>query len=527
MRRTLLPSEEPTPIGIPPEVAAPPTTEATLVGRFRWLTIEGHGGTRLAANVIEPTGPGPHPAIVFVNSWGLDDGEYLAQAAKLARKGYVALSYTTRGFWTSGGRIDVAGPLDIADARAAVDWLLAQTSADPARIGMAGISYGSGISVLSAAHDPRVRAVVALSTWADLATALLPYETWSRQAIALLEVFGGLTGRPGSDLQAVLEAYHDNDRDGAKGLVASRSPGSHLDALNANAPAILFANGWSDSLFPAGQLVEFFDRLHMPKRLELVPGDHVIPELTGLAGLPNETWTSVHRWFDHHLHGGSGDGIGGEPPVWVRPTLGGSWQAYHGWTALSSTTRTLHLGRPGRVLGGGQLSDQQAVAWTHRLAAGLDTVASAGVALLTGGAEALGIPQLAWLPAVRTRLAGVWSTPALPRTLAIRGAVRLRVTAEPSTSRATLIAYLYDVDWTGTGRLLTHQPYTVLGAVPGRPLPVDVVLDPVVHDVRPGHRLALVVDTVDPLYRGESRIGSAVTLASSAAEPARLDVPLA
>jgi len=83
------------------------------------------------------------------------------------------------------------------------------------------------------------------------------------------------------------------------------------------------------------------------------------------------------------------------------------------------------------------------------------------------------------------------------------------------------------VDWTGTGRLLTHQPYTVLGAVPGRPLPVDVVLDPVVHDVRPGHRLALVVDTVDPLYRGESRIGSAVTLASSAAEPARLDVPLA
>jgi len=297
--------------------------------------------------------------------------------------------------------------------------------------------------------------------------------------------------------------------------------------LNANAPAILFANGWSDSLFPAGQLADFFSRLDVPKRLEFVPGDHAIPELTGLAGLPNETWTSVHRWFDHHLRGGSGDGIGAEPPVQVRPTLGGAWQSYADWAGLSSTTRTLHLGRPGRVIDSGELSDQPGAAWRHRLAAGLDTVASAGVALLTGGAEALGIPQLAWLPAVGRRFGGVWSTPVQTRALAVRGSVRLRLAAEPSTSRATLVAYLYDVDWTGTGRLLTHQPCTILGAAPGQPVAVDLALDPIVHDVRPGHRLALVVDTVDPLYRGESRIGSAVTLTSSPGDPARLGLPLA
>jgi hypothetical protein len=35
------------------------------------------------------------------------------------------------------------------------------------------------------------------------------------------------------------------------------------------------------------------------------------------------------------------------------------------------------------------------------------------------------------------------------------------------------------------------------------------------------------VDTVDELYRGESRIGSSVTFSSPASDPAVLDVPVA
>ena len=62
-----------------------------------------------------PTTPGPHPALVFISSWGLNDAEYLVQARALAQAGYVVLSYTARGFWGSGGQIDTAGPPDIAD----------------------------------------------------------------------------------------------------------------------------------------------------------------------------------------------------------------------------------------------------------------------------------------------------------------------------------------------------------------------------------------------------------------------------
>ena len=118
--------------------AAVPTTG------FRSVDISTPDGVVLKANVNEPATPGRHPAIVFVNSWGLNDLEYLAQAGNLAAACYTVLSYTTRGFWTSGGRIDTAGPLDIADSRTVIDWMLANTSADPARIGSAGISYGPG-----------------------------------------------------------------------------------------------------------------------------------------------------------------------------------------------------------------------------------------------------------------------------------------------------------------------------------------------------------------------------------------------
>src|SRR3954447_12619863 len=95
--------------------ASAATTAAPTTG-FRFVDIPAADGAVLKANVIEPTSPGRHPAIVFINSWGLNDLEYLAQAQLLAAGGYTVLSYTTRGFWGSGGKIDTAGPLDLADA---------------------------------------------------------------------------------------------------------------------------------------------------------------------------------------------------------------------------------------------------------------------------------------------------------------------------------------------------------------------------------------------------------------------------
>jgi len=114
--------------------AAPAPAQAAPTTAFRLVDLTARDGAILKANLISPTTPGPHPAIVFISSWGLNDAEYLAQARSLATAGYVVLSYTARGFWGSGGQIETAGPADVADVSAAIDWLDANTTADPARV---------------------------------------------------------------------------------------------------------------------------------------------------------------------------------------------------------------------------------------------------------------------------------------------------------------------------------------------------------------------------------------------------------
>ncbi|WP_329112580.1 alpha/beta fold hydrolase [Streptomyces sp. NBC_01353] len=118
----------------------------------------------------------------------------------LARKGYHVLAYMPRGLGlpflpsTSGGFIDVGGPCDWADGSTVIDYAVDHLA--PSTIGFFGESYGSGISQLVAAHDERVDAVVALSTWGNLGTSLYDHHTRHVKAV---EALLGLTGGPVED----------------------------------------------------------------------------------------------------------------------------------------------------------------------------------------------------------------------------------------------------------------------------------------------------------------------------------------
>jgi predicted acyl esterase len=397
-----------------------------------------------------------------------------------------------------------------------VDWLLANTAADPHRIGMAGLSYGAGISLLTAAHDSRVRAVAALSPWADLGRSLLPNNTWSQQAIGLLLALGGLTGRPGPDLTAATNAFERDDRSAVPVLSAQRSPAAQVDRLNANRPAVLLAAPWGDDMFPPEQLVDFFQRLTLPKQLRLVPGDHAMPELGGLLGLPSETWDEAHAWLDHYLLG-TPNGVDQQPAVQVRPTLGGPWQGYPSWAAMSTS-------REREFLGSATMSPQIAPAWSDAVTAGFDTVADGGIIEFTAALQQVGIPHVAWMPAVARANGMLWES--APGGQRLRGEphVHLRVTC--GAASATVIAYLYDVAPDGVGTLVSWQPDTLLNVVPSTPQDVDITLGPVVHDVASGHHVALVVDTVDPLYRDATQLGSTVAFSATAADESYVDLPL-
>lgn len=496
---------------------------------FRNVDIRARDGVVLKGNVFTPDAPGKHPAIVFITSWGLPNLEYIAQAAKFSDAGYVVLSYTPRGFYTSGGTIDTAGPKDITDVTDSINWLLANTPADPARIGAAGISYGSGISLIGAAFDPRIRAVVAMSTWTDLLYSLFANETRHFQAAGLLKVAGDLTGKPSPELQQTLSDYFANTNiPGLTAFAQVRSAATYLPQLNANAPAILLANAYGDSLFAPNQLSRFFGQLTVPhKRLELRPGDHAIPELTGILGIPNDAWTSTRRWFDQFLRGVS-TGIATENPIQLQRRGDNVYESYPSWSVISTSTARWNLSEVHGWNKEGDLTASSQSAWSHTIGGGLNTVADGGIVLLSNGAEALtGIPPIAWIPGVSRTVGAVWQSDTLSSARRVRGSARLHTTVTPSNSgQTTIIAYLYDTDWSGTGSLVTHVPYTIRNAIAGKAYTIDTEFPATVYDVASGHRLSLVIDTVDPLYGDHAPAFSTVKLSSPSTDPSYVSIPL-
>ncbi|QUH00279.1 X-Pro dipeptidyl-peptidase [Saccharopolyspora erythraea] len=509
----------------------PPTASTAPPGvTVRHETIPGADGVALDAKVIEPAGDGPFPLLVMPASWATPNLEYVGAAADLAyNSGYVVVTYTARGFWASGGAVEVAGAEDVADASKVIDWAVANTGADPGRVGMAGISYGAGISALTAAADPRVRAVSAMSGWADLEKSLYPNGTVNAQGSELLLGAGHLTGRFGSDLAELERAYREGRIEDALHLVPERSPATVVDAINANGTAVMIANAWEDSLFPPQQMADLYEDLRGPKRLMLSPGDHATPEIFGAAGLPNDVWDSTRRWFDHHLRDVP-NGIGGENPVRLKPINGGPWRGYPDWDSVTGRVDTRYLGAPeprhplAPVTGG--LTTQPGAGWQHSISAEVPTLADSGPVMISGILQGFGIPVGVFTPLVDRRGAGVWATDPYPRAVTVSGTPRLSTTVTSDSDDTTLFAYLYDVDAFGAGSLISHKPVTLHGGASGGPQRVELALEPGLWTVPAGHRLVLVVDTLDPRYGSSAQAGSRVGFDSPAGAPSRLDIPL-
>ncbi|MBN0044555.1 alpha/beta fold hydrolase [Streptomyces actuosus] len=492
--------------------AAPAAQAAT--GGVRFVDITGDGGTVLKANVVTPAGAGAgsrYPLVVFPTSWGLPQVEYLAQARRLANSGYVVLTYNTRGFWRSGGEIEVAGPPDVADASRVIDWALAHTPADPRHIGMAGVSYGAGISLLAAAHDPRIRAVAALSGWADLIGSIYSGRTQHVQAAGVLHLAGTVTGRESAELRRVFKDLFTSDLTHEQELIDwgnKRSAGTYVDRLNANGAAVMLAGAWGDTVFPPDQYAEFYERLTGPKRLELRPGDHATPEITGLFGLPNDVWTDTRRWLDRYLRGAD-NGIDRERPVLLKSRTTGGYESYPDWKSVAATRRKI------------------ALAGTTTIRTNVDSGADGGVVFLSSILDQVAkVPPMAAIPLLPRRWAAVWQSQRYRSPQRVRGSARLHTTVTPTAESGTLVAYLYDVGPLGLGRLVSHAPYTFHDRTPGKPFGVDLDLYATSYDVPARHRLALVVDTVDPLYIEHNPSGARLTFSSPADDPSYVSIPL-
>jgi len=103
---------------------------------------------------------------------------------------FSVLVFDSRGTGSSGGVFGV-GATEDRDIIGAVDFIVGRNGPGADRIAVLGVSLGAGDAILAGAEDPRIRAVIADSTWADervqldhmytlplgpMAIPLLPYE---------------------------------------------------------------------------------------------------------------------------------------------------------------------------------------------------------------------------------------------------------------------------------------------------------------------------------------------------------------
>jgi putative CocE/NonD family hydrolase len=455
-------------------------------------------------------------------SWGAAADAYRDIATRFAKEGYVVVSYAQRGFGGSSGRVDFAGPATQHDARAVIDWALHHTRADPKRIAMMGMSYGAGISLLTAAHDPRVKAVVALSTWADLAQVYDQDRTPNKYGLGVL--IGGTHPKAPFDdtVRRLRETLLDSPaRVGPllRSISPERSPDNFVRQLNANKPAIMIANAFEDSLFNPRQVIPFFDALHTAKRLELAAGDHGGPELSALSGQPNQTVDDAEAWLDHYMRG-TPNGINTEDPIIFREVRTGQLYTYKRWPTATKKDEVT-LAAPGTALRPGDAANPT---WTATIRhAGTDSGASSGN-MQFGSSDTYTPPPIV-VPAIKPDDAFVWNGPALSSPVVLGGTPTVHLGLSSTSRTATIYLHLYDVDDTGHGSLVSFQPYTATGLSASKPRELTIDMQPISWSVPSGDHLTLVIDTYDQRYQSLTPAGNSVTVSSTSGEPAWFSAP--
>jgi uncharacterized protein len=90
----------------------------------------------------------------------------------LVRDGFSVLTYDMRARGISGGKAVTIGALESVDLVSAVDYLMTRPDVDHNRIGALGISLGGATSIMAAARDPRIKALVDDSGFSDVPSAV-------------------------------------------------------------------------------------------------------------------------------------------------------------------------------------------------------------------------------------------------------------------------------------------------------------------------------------------------------------------
>jgi uncharacterized protein len=122
--------------------------------------------------------------VVLTHGYGGNQDEMLPVADALHRRGFTVFTYDLRREVTFGAK-------EQDDLISVVDYLSRRADVDADRIGALGFSMGAATTIMAAAKDPRIKAVVADSAWRTAKSWLRPSwnprDHFSRQSLKLAE----------------------------------------------------------------------------------------------------------------------------------------------------------------------------------------------------------------------------------------------------------------------------------------------------------------------------------------------------
>ncbi len=471
----------------------------------------------------------PVPAVLLAHGFGATLLSVESDAKDLADLGYAVMTWTAQGFGRSTGQIHLDSPdWEVKDAKALIDRLAARPDirkdgpGDP-RVAAVGGSYGGGLSLMLAAGDHRVDAIVPMITWNDLARSFLPDSTggepdsgvFKKQWAGLFFGSGGsgdLSGGagplavrpdirgPNSAAQAqcgrfaadVCQAYLDMATTGratpdAIALLRRSSPASVINQIKA--PTLLI-QGEADSLFPLSEAdanARGIAAGGTPVRVAWFTGGH-----DGGDG-PQSDQDRLHfltaQWLDHYL---KGDGN--------KPSDSFTYSRITGIAANGD----------GLVAAGFNVTDYPGVTGTDSAETQVDgppqpvanppdgnPAALSALAGAGGGAASLVSGAVSEVPGQH---ADFYSAP-LAQTVDVAGAPTVQVRAASPTGEAVLFVKLYDVDGKGQATLpnglIAPIRLTGLPASIDQATPVTVTLPGIVRRFEQGHRLRITVASAD------------------------------
>jgi predicted acyl esterase len=460
-----------------------------------------------------------------------------------ASRGYAVLNYSARGHGDSGGQIGLASrDLEVRDTQHLTGLLVDRAGPvvriDRRKVGVIGGSYGGGQAwlLMTTRPDPKLdygtwrspagrlvtlAAAVPMYTWSDLLYALVPSgrhlssgvdssTAASPIGIAKVTLLNGFLASAGQRLPQQTygwlarvnagEPYEGGDplvEEARRELTGPRSAFYQdeyfkaLRAKRARRVPVFAAQGWTDPLFPAIEVLRMYRRLNAARPgypIQLYLGD--FEHLTARAKVADLRHYHVlaNRMLDRHLRG-----RGPKPPREVRAAVTNCDEKRFGpvrraksWDALIGEERSFELGGPKQTssaAGSGPMTDPVVLSQQR----------GRGCITTTG-------PTAAGSATYRIPLAG-------PATL--MGLPRLKITYTATAPDFELNARLWDVGPDGTKTLIDRGAYRGGPALTGT---IEYELFGSAWRLEPGHELELELLQDDSTFLRPDNFASTVTI---------------